>query len=104
MDAQSQVIAVELSDGSIISVEATQIGEAQICSTSALPFSEMKAIIKSLTGDIASTMQEVKQVIQPDKMSIKIGLEVAVESGQLTAFLVKGSGKGNLEISMEWNK
>lgn len=104
MDNQSQVITLKLSDGSVVSVEATGIGETQISPTSTLPFSEMKAIIKSLTADIASTMQEVKQVVQPDKMSIKIGLEVAVESGQLTALLVKGSGKGNLEISMEWNK
>jgi Trypsin-co-occurring domain 1 len=35
---------------------------------------------------------------------VKIGFEVAVESGQLTALIVKGSGKANLEISMEWSK
>ena len=104
MDDQSQIITLELSDGSVVNVEATQIGETQICSPFALPFSEMKAVIKSFTGDIAETMQEIKQAVQPDKISIKIGLEVAVESGQLTALLVKGAGKGNFEISMEWNK
>jgi hypothetical protein len=29
-------------------------------------------------------------------------MELAVESGQLTAVIVKGSGKGNLEITLEW--
>jgi hypothetical protein len=36
-------------------------------------------------------------------MSIcKIGIELAIESGQLTAVIVKGSGKVNLEIMLEW--
>jgi Trypsin-co-occurring domain 1 len=42
--------------------------------------------------------------VQPDKISVKVGIEVAVESGQLTALIVKGSGKANLEITMEWGK
>jgi hypothetical protein len=29
-------------------------------------------------------------------------LELAIEAGQLTAAIVKGSGKGNLEITLEW--
>jgi hypothetical protein len=29
-------------------------------------------------------------------------MELAIESGQLTAIIVKGSGKANLEITLEW--
>lgn len=30
--------------------------------------------------------------------------ELAIESGQLTAVIVKGSGKANLEITLEWER
>lgn len=33
---------------------------------------------------------------------MEFGLEVALESGQLTAVLVKGSAKANLKITLEW--
>jgi len=33
---------------------------------------------------------------------VEFGLEVALESGQLTAVLVKGSAKANLKITLEW--
>jgi hypothetical protein len=31
-----------------------------------------------------------------------VGLGVGVEAGQLTALLVKGSGKANLKITLTW--
>lgn len=47
---------------------------------------------------IAEPLQKVK----PKKASVKFGMEMALESGQLTALVVKGSGKANLEITLEW--
>jgi Trypsin-co-occurring domain 1 len=41
--------------------------------------------------------------IKPDKASVKFGLKVAVESGHLTAVVVKGSGEANLEVTLEWS-
>jgi hypothetical protein len=40
--------------------------------------------------------------VKPKKATVKFGMELAIESGQLTAVIVKGSGKGNLEITLEW--
>ena len=103
MDRRSEIIPIELSDGTIVKIEATPIGEQQV-SFRSLPFKEATAVIKSFARDVASALQEVNAASQPDKISVKIGFEVAVESGQLTALIVKGSGKANLEISMEWSK
>jgi Trypsin-co-occurring domain 1 len=103
MDSPTKIIPVELSDGTIIKVEATPIGE-QRASSATRPFKEVTAIVKSITGEIAETLKEINQKVQPDKISVKVGIEVAVESGQLTALIVKGSGKANLEITMEWGK
>jgi hypothetical protein len=39
---------------------------------------------------------------RPKKATVKFGMEMAIEAGQLTAVIVKGSGKANLEITLEW--
>lgn len=50
--------------------------------------------------ELSGVLQEVK----PDKATIKFGLEIAIESGQITTLIVKGSSKANLEITLEWSK
>jgi hypothetical protein len=42
--------------------------------------------------------------LKPHKASVEFGLEVALEAGQLTALLVKGSGTSNLKITLEWSE
>jgi hypothetical protein len=103
MDTQTKVIPVELSDGTLIRVEVTALGEQRVAYQSR-PFKEVTSTIKNVTNEIASTLQSIKEEIKPDKISIKLGLEIAIESGQITALIAKGSSKANFEISMEWNK
>ena len=47
---------------------------------------------------IATPIQKAK----PKKATVKFGMEIAIESGALTAVIAKGSGKANLEITLEW--
>jgi hypothetical protein len=103
MDSPTKIIPVELSDGTVIKVEVTSIGEQRVAFQTR-PFREVTDAVKSIAGELAITLKEINQTVQPDKISVKLGLEVAVESGQLTALLVKGAGKANLEITMEWGK
>jgi Trypsin-co-occurring domain 1 len=42
------------------------------------------------------------QTVKPKQARVKFGMELAIELGQLTAVIVKGSGTGNLEITLEW--
>jgi Trypsin-co-occurring domain 1 len=42
------------------------------------------------------------QTVKPKQATVKFGMELAIESGQLTTVIVKGSGTGNLEITLEW--
>jgi hypothetical protein len=90
MDFPTKIIPVELSDGTIIKVEVTSIGEQRVAFQSR-PFKEITNSIKSIAN-------------QPDKVSVKVGLEVSVDAGKLTTLIVKGAGKANLEITMEWSK
>jgi hypothetical protein len=101
MDPQTRIIPVELSDGTIVKIEVTPIGEQRIAFQSR-PFKEATTAIRSITAEVAGMLREVQGEIQPDKVSVKIGLEIAIEAGQLTALIVKGASKANFEISMEW--
>lgn len=103
MELPTKIISVELSDGTVVKVEATPIGEQKVSSNNKL-FRDVTPAIKSITNEIADTLKDIQQTVKPDKVSVKLGLEVAVESGQLTALLVKGTSKANLEITMEWVK
>ncbi len=53
-------------------------------------------------GELAKKFNEVLAKSTPKSASIKFGVELGYESGQLTALIVKGKGKANLEITLEW--
>ena len=62
------------------------------------PFSDLIAPIEGIATTISSVIDKVK----PKKTSVEFGIEVSGEPGKLTALLVKGSGKANLKITLEW--
>ncbi|BAY32473.1 hypothetical protein NIES2107_43620 [Nostoc carneum NIES-2107] len=99
MEAQTKVISVQLSDGTNVRVEATLIGERKL-TIPTRPFKEVTIAIESLSRDIA----EVIQKVNPDKASVKFGVEISLESGKLSPILVKGTSTANLEITLEWGK
>ena len=103
MNLTAKIIPVELSDGTIIKVEATALGEQQV-SFQTRPFREFISSLKIIVKEIANPLREITQAVQPDKMSITLGVDVSIESGQLTALIVKGGGSANLGITMEWKK
>jgi hypothetical protein len=99
METKPRIIEVELSDGSRVKVEATPVGEQQIA-VQARPFREVISTIETISNELSETLQKVR----PTKASVKFGLEIAVEAGKLTTLIVQGSGKANLEITLEWDK
>ena len=103
MASKTKIIPLKLSDGTLIKVEATQIGEQPVSAETRI-FKQATSIIKSIADDIAGTLKEVNENVKPDKFSVTLGLEIGVESGELTALIVKGTGTANLEITMEWGK
>ena len=87
MNLPSKVIAVELTDGTIIKVEVTPIGEQKVSFGNA-SFSNIANSIKSIVGEVATSLQGISEDVKPDKLGVKLGVEIASESGQLTALLV----------------
>jgi hypothetical protein len=98
MDTTSQIVRAELPGGSIIRVETTLLSGDQDVGLTALPFMDVTTAIEQIAVVVIEPLKRVK----PRKASVEFGIEIALESGQLTALLVKGSSVANLKITLEW--
>ena len=98
-DSRTERVPVKLPGGTIIMVELEQTGREDVA-FDIKPFKQVTDALEEITAALAETLQKNK----PDKASVKFGMELAVESGQLTAVIVKGSGNANFEITLEWAK
>jgi predicted DNA binding protein len=100
MEEETEVIKAKLANGTIIHIQATVLdGDEEVAFT--LPsFKQVTDAIEGIAKSIVTTLRKVK----PHKASVEFGLEVALEAGELTALLVKGSGTSNLKITLEWGE
>ncbi len=97
-ESRSDTVPVQLPNGAIVKVEVASTGRADVAGFDVKQFQPVADAIEGVVQMIAVPIQKVK----PKKATVKFGMELAIESGQLTAVIVKGSGKGNLEITLEW--
>ena len=103
MADKTKILPFQLSDGTIVNVEVTPIGEQPVSAETKI-FQKATGIIKSIAEDVTGTLKDISETVKPDKFSVKLGLQIGVEAGELTALIVKGTGTANLEITMEWGK
>lgn len=92
-------IPLELSNGRTVQVEVTPTGRSDVA-FDRKAFKEVTDTLESIVTDVAATIHKA----MPTKATIKFGIDVGLESGQLTTVIVKGSGKANLEITLEWER
>jgi hypothetical protein len=98
VEPRTQVIETHLPNGTTLHVEAELLGgEEEV----GITFPDFNEVIHTLEGISESVMAALKRV-KPRKASVEFGLAVALESGQLTALLVKGTGTSNLKVTLEW--
>ena len=102
MEQRTRIVPVELDDGTRIKVRATALGGEEDVAALAqvFPFAQIATTIEN----IAKTLNATVAKINPDRASIEFGVELAIESGQLSALIVQGSTNGNLKITLEWKK
>jgi hypothetical protein len=96
-ESRSETVPVQLPNGAIAKFEVTKTGREDV-GFDTKQFQPVAEAIEGVVQMIAAPIQKVK----PKKATVKFGMELAIESGQLTAVIVKGSGKANLEITLEW--
>lgn len=96
----TEIVKTTLEDGTVISVEAARLGgEEDVAFTlKSFPFDEVTHAIEGVTESLVKTLQRVK----PQRARVELGVAFGVESGALTAVLVKGTGDANLKITLEW--
>jgi hypothetical protein len=92
--------AVKLTDDSTIYIESASSSGIQDVANSRFSFDGIEETIKT----ISSRLHKAISGINPSKASVEFGLEFSVESGKITSMIVKGEGKGNLKITLEWEK
>lgn len=98
MTTRQELIPVKLANGVEMRVAATVLGGEEDVALKLLSFDEITDALEGIAGSLNAALQKIK----PKKASVEFGLEVAVESGKLTALLVKGSGTATLNITLEW--
>lgn len=98
MTTRQELIPVKLANGVEMRVAATVLGGEEDVALKLLSFEEITDTLEGIVGSLNAALQKIK----PKKASVEFGLEVAVESGKLTALLVKGSGTATLNITLEW--
>jgi hypothetical protein len=106
MADEIQVIQVRLPNGTVARIEATVLTpagpvdeeERRIASVGIPSFAGVLDVVESMAGAIWTVLEKVG----PQKASVEFGVEVGLENGQVTGLFVKGSGKANLKITLEW--
>lgn len=100
METRTRIISAQLSDGTSVKIAASDFGGDMdvLDLKKVLPFKQVTDTIEGIAKEILAAIRKVK----PDKASIEFGVEVGIESGTLTACLVKGTGTANLKITLEW--
>lgn len=98
-DSRSNTVPVQLSNRTRINIEVAQTGREDV----AFDVKSFQGVTNAIEG-IAEAITESLEKITPSKASVKFGLEIQIEQGSLVAAIVRGTGKANLEVTLEWEK
>ena len=97
---RTKPVTVKLDDNTTIQFETTVArGEKDISDTKMVM--EYEKFSMSVEKIASQTIEPLKK-LQAKKVTLKMGLALGLESGGLTAMLVKGTGKANMEVTIEW--
>lgn len=94
----TRIIDVTLEDGTLIKVEASVSGREDVA-LNTRPITEFFHSLEKIVEALYATLSKCK----PDKTVVTFGVELGLESGQLTTLIVKGSTKANFSVTLEWS-
>jgi len=98
-ESRSETVPVQLPNGALIKIEVAQTGREDV----GFDIKSFQGVTDAIEG-VAEAITASLQKVSPSKASVKFGLEIQIEQGSLVAAIVKGTGKANLEITLEWAK
>jgi hypothetical protein len=98
---EQQVVEVKLANGATALARVTAVDGIGATKTSALDSLDFDAVGETLEGVVESIRSSLAKVT-PDRVSVSLGIELAVKAGKLTGLIVDGEGKGSIGITLEW--
>ncbi|MGR3277615.1 CU044_2847 family protein [Acaryochloris marina NIES-2412] len=98
-DSRNRTVPVQLPNQTLINIEVAQTGREDV----AFDVKSFQGVTNAIEG-VAEAITESLGKITPNKASVKFGLEIQIEQGSLVAAIVRGTGKANLEVTLEWEK
>lgn len=99
MEQETEVVVAKLPNGVEVGVEvAAAGGTGNVGVLDQLDFQEVQRIIEGLAQVVGHALQQVK----PQSATAELGLSLKVETGTLTAVLVKAGGDASIKVSLTW--
>jgi hypothetical protein len=100
MDETRELVPVDLGGNQTVFVEVRAAGDTEedVSALGKLPFQQIADSIDAITQQVQGALQRAK----PRRATVAFGLDIGVESGQLTSLLVKGTGTATITITLEW--
>jgi hypothetical protein len=102
MQELTNTIPVVLADGSRVLVEAVVLGGDEDVAgfDQLLSFAKVTDAIEAMAKTLTATFDKVK----PDRASVEFSVQAALEAGELTALIARGSAAGSVKITLEWGR
>lgn len=96
----TEIVPMTLDNGTTISIEATLLGGEEDVALTTFSFQEVTHALEAIAASLTKSLSRIK----PQRASVELGVSFGIESGVLTAILVKGTGTANLKITLEWGE
>jgi hypothetical protein len=100
VETRSEIVPVTLASGQTIQVEATVRTTEEDVAFAVPPIEGLSEAIEGLSASILESLKR----IQPKKATVEFGIDIGLESGKLTALLVKGTGTASITVTLEWGE
>jgi hypothetical protein len=84
--------------------EATQLGPVEADAEVEVSRDEfdLNDICETI-GHVATAIGSKLEQLKAKRIVVEFGVEIQAEAGHLTALIVKGTGKANLKVTVEWS-
>lgn len=99
----SRVVEVTLPNGATAHVQARELdggGATKTALRDSLDFAGVAATLEGITEAIRGAVAKAA----PSRVSVELGLELAVKSGKLVGLIVDGECTGSLTVTLEWER
>jgi hypothetical protein len=99
---ESTIVEVNLPNGGTALVQARQVDGAGATKTGFGKL-DFAGVAKTLEG-VAESIHGALAKAAPSKVSVELGLELAVKSGVLVGLVVDGESTASLTVTLEWER